>query len=46
MNYSESNDSSELLDFIKKKIEPKELTDAPQLLYFFGKSIKYTRTML
>ena len=40
MSYTDSNDTDELLKFIIKKKEIKELTLPSQLLYLFGKSIK------
>lgn len=40
MNYSDSNDTDDLLNFIKKKREDKEVTLPSQLLYLFCKSIK------
>jgi len=40
MNYTDSNDTDELLNFIKKKKELKETTYPSQLIYFFSKAIK------
>ena len=40
MSYTDSNDTTDLLNFIIKKREPKELTLPSQLLYLFCKSIK------
>ena len=40
MSYSDSNDTDDLLNFIIKKRETKELTLPSQLLYLFCKSVK------
>lgn len=40
MDYTDSNDTNELLNFIIKKRENKEITLPSQLLYFFCKAIK------